>query len=81
MIKRGLIESDSAYLVEYYSNHQTTTGTARYVFAVAHVENRYLEAVAAGTWVVVYLERLVVETVLDLNLVVQVDFFVRHGVS
>ncbi|KAF2635025.1 exocyst complex component Sec6 [Massarina eburnea CBS 473.64] len=66
------------YSVEYYAYHQTAARAARNVFAVAHVRDGDLKAVAAGTWVVVYLEGLVVEAVLDLDLVVEIQLFVGH---
>lgn len=58
------------YRVKYDSDHQTTAGATSNVFAVAHVCDGNLKAVAAGTRVVVDLERLIVETVFDLDFVV-----------
>ena len=67
------------YLVEYDPNHKTAARAARNVLAIAHVRYRNLEAVATGTRVVIYLERLVVEAVFDLYLIVEVEVFVSHG--
>lgn len=67
-----------AYRVEYYPNHQAATRTARNVLAVAHVCYRNLKAVAAGTGMVVDLKSLVVETIFDFDLVVEINFFVGH---
>jgi hypothetical protein len=69
----------STDLVEYDADHQAAAGAARNVFAVAHVGNGNLEAVAARTRVVVDLQRRIVEAVLDLDLVVQVQLLVGHG--
>jgi hypothetical protein len=60
------------YGVEYYAYHQAAAGAARNVLAVAHVGDGDLEAVAAGARVVIDLERLIVEAVFDLDLVVEV---------
>ena len=75
------VKEEDNYRVEYYPNHQTAARAARNVFAVAHVAYRNFKAVAAGTRVVVDLEGLIVEAILDFDLVVQVDVFVRHVVG
>jgi hypothetical protein len=73
------VRTGTSYRVEDDAYHQTTAGAARNVFSVAHVIDGNLEAVATWTWVVVDLQSLIVETVFDLDFVVEVDFFVGHG--
>ena len=78
-ISRCRRNKGGTYGVEDDPNHQAAAGAARNILAVSHVENGNLKTVAAGTWVVVDLQRLVVETVLDFDFVVEIQLFVSHG--
>lgn len=75
--KMGFWEAGT-YRVEYDPDHQAAAWTARNVLAVAHVCDGNLEAVTAGTGMVVDLERLIIKAIFDLDFVVQIELFVRH---
>lgn len=69
------------YLVKNDPDHQTAARTDSDVLAVAEVGDGNLEPIATRTRVVIYLQVGIEGHIFDLDLVVNGDVLVRHGLN
>lgn len=71
----------ASYMVKNHPDHQTAARTDSDVLAIAEVGDGNLEPIATRTRVVIDLEVGIEGHIFDLDLVVNGDVIVRHGLN